>query len=42
MALNRAGRRTLCLDASGIMLADQLLGLSEGDAVLAMAYGRPY
>ena len=42
LALTRTGRRTLCLDASGIMLADQLLDLREGDAVLAMAYGRPY
>lgn len=40
--LNRSGRRVACLDVSGIMLADRLLDLRKGDAVLAMAYGRPY
>jgi DNA-binding MurR/RpiR family transcriptional regulator len=40
--LARAGRRSRCLDATGIMLADQMLDLGAGDAVLAIAYGRPY
>ena len=40
--LSRAGLDTLALDASGVALADQMLSLREGDAVLAMAYGRPY
>jgi DNA-binding MurR/RpiR family transcriptional regulator len=40
--LARAGRRSRTLDATGIMLADQLLDLRPGDAILALAYGRPY
>lgn len=40
--LNRAGRQTLVCDASGIALADQLLRLRPGDAILAMAYGKAY
>ena len=40
--LRRAGLEAWCLDASGVVLADQMLGLRQGDAVLAMAYGRPY
>jgi DNA-binding MurR/RpiR family transcriptional regulator len=42
MLLARAGRRSMCLDASGIMLADRMLDLRAGDAVLALAYGRAY
>ncbi len=40
--LQRAGRRSLSLNATGIMLADQLLDLRQDDAVLAMAHGRAY
>ena len=40
--LGRAGRDARCLDASGVMLADQMLTLRGGDAVLALTYGRPY
>ena len=40
--LTRGGRRSKCLDATGIMLADQLLDLRAGDVVLALAYGRSY
>lgn len=40
--LERAGRRSRCLDATGITLADQLLDLRTGDVVLALAYGRAY
>jgi DNA-binding MurR/RpiR family transcriptional regulator len=40
--LTRVGRRTLVLNASGAMLADQMLDLRQGDAVLVLAYGRPY
>lgn len=40
--LSRAGRQAQALDASGIALADQLLGLRAGDAILALAYGRAY
>jgi DNA-binding MurR/RpiR family transcriptional regulator len=40
--LARGGRRSMCLDATGIKLADQMLELSVGDVVLALAYGRPY
>jgi DNA-binding MurR/RpiR family transcriptional regulator len=42
LLLGRAGRSVRCLDASGIMLADQMLDLRAGDVVLALAYGRPY
>jgi DNA-binding MurR/RpiR family transcriptional regulator len=42
MLLVRAGRRSMCLDATGIMLADRMLDLRAGDAVLALAYGRAY
>ena len=38
--LARGGRRTLTLNATGAMLADQLLGLRAGDALLVLAYGR--
>ena len=40
--LARSGRSGKCLDATGIMLADQMLDLRAGDVVLALAYGRPY
>ena len=40
--LGRAGRRTLLLDRTGRGRADQLLDLGRGDALLALAYGRPY
>jgi DNA-binding MurR/RpiR family transcriptional regulator len=40
--LARTGRRAKCCDAAGILLADQLLDLTSGDVVLALAYGRPY
>jgi DNA-binding MurR/RpiR family transcriptional regulator len=40
--LRRNGRPAQALDATGIALADQLLGLRREDALLALAYGRPY
>lgn len=40
--LARSGRRSRTLNATGIMLADQLLDLRPGDALLVLAYGRPY
>jgi DNA-binding MurR/RpiR family transcriptional regulator len=40
--LARGGHRSMCLDATGIMLADQMLDLRTGDVVLALAYGRAY
>jgi DNA-binding MurR/RpiR family transcriptional regulator len=40
--LGRSGRSAQVLDASGIGLADQLLGLRDGDALLALAYGPAY
>jgi DNA-binding MurR/RpiR family transcriptional regulator len=40
--LTRSGRRSFLLDATGWALADQLLGLQSGDAVLLLAYGQPY
>ncbi len=40
--LTRGGRRTLTLNATGSMLADQMLDLRSGDAMLVMAYGRAY
>jgi DNA-binding MurR/RpiR family transcriptional regulator len=42
MLLARVGWRSMCLDATGIMLADRMLDLRAGDAVLALAYGRAY
>ncbi len=42
MMLEREGRRSKTLNATGMMLADQMLDLRSGDAVLALAYGRPY
>jgi DNA-binding MurR/RpiR family transcriptional regulator len=40
--LTRSGRCSFLLDATGWALADQLLGLQSGDAVLLLAYGQPY
>jgi DNA-binding MurR/RpiR family transcriptional regulator len=40
--LARGGRRTLTLNATGAMLADQMLDLRRGDALLVLAYGRAY
>jgi DNA-binding MurR/RpiR family transcriptional regulator len=40
--LARAGRRSAALDVTGIMLADRMLDLGAGDALLVLAYGRPY
>jgi DNA-binding MurR/RpiR family transcriptional regulator len=40
--LERSGRRVKTLNTTGIMLADQLLDLRSGDALLALAYGRAY
>lgn len=40
--LTRLGRRSFVLDAAGWGLADQLLGLESGDAVILLAYGQPY
>jgi DNA-binding MurR/RpiR family transcriptional regulator len=42
MLLTRAGRPARSLDLAGIALADQLLDLRAGDALLLLAYGRPY
>ena len=40
--LARSGRRTRTLDVTGAMLANQLLDLRRGDALLILAYGRLY
>jgi DNA-binding MurR/RpiR family transcriptional regulator len=40
--LARCGRGTLALNATGSMLADQLLGLRKGDALLILAYTSLY
>lgn len=40
MMLGRGGRRALTLDQTGIRLADQLLDLRPGDALLIVAYSR--
>ncbi len=42
MLLARGGRDSLALNATGSMLADQMLALREGDALLLLAYGRLY
>ena len=42
MLLARTGRRSLALNATGAMLADQMLDLRPGDALLVLAYGRAY
>lgn len=40
--LTRSGRRSRTISATGSMLADQLLDLATGDALLILAYGRLY
>jgi DNA-binding MurR/RpiR family transcriptional regulator len=40
--LRRSGRRQILLNQSGGRLADQLLDLEPGDALLMLAYGKPY
>jgi DNA-binding MurR/RpiR family transcriptional regulator len=40
--LVRTGRRSRTINATGSMLADQLLDLRTGDALLVLAYGRLY
>jgi DNA-binding MurR/RpiR family transcriptional regulator len=40
--LARCGRRARTLNATGSMLADQLLDLKHGDSLLILAYGHPY
>ncbi len=40
--LARNGRRSRTISATGSMLADQLLDLGKGDALLILAYGRLY
>jgi DNA-binding MurR/RpiR family transcriptional regulator len=40
--LGRCGRRSRTLNATGSMLADQLLDMRRGDALLILAYGRLY
>jgi DNA-binding MurR/RpiR family transcriptional regulator len=40
--LTRNGRRSRTIGATGSMLADQLLDLRKGDALLILAYGRLY
>lgn len=42
LLLGRAGRAARALDATGLALADQLLDLGPGDALLVLAYGRAY
>ncbi len=42
LLLTRAGRRAGALDGSGLALADQMLDLAPGDALLVLAYGREY
>ena len=42
LLLGRSGRRVSTLNATGSMLADQLLDLRTGDALLVLAYGRSY
>jgi DNA-binding MurR/RpiR family transcriptional regulator len=40
--LARIGRRSRTINATGSMLADQLLDLRHGDSFLILAYGHPY
>jgi DNA-binding MurR/RpiR family transcriptional regulator len=42
LQFNRIGLETRALSATGIGLADQLLGMAEGDAVLMLAYAPIY
>jgi DNA-binding MurR/RpiR family transcriptional regulator len=40
--LRRTGRESWTLNTTGAMLADQMLSLRKGDALLVLAYGRLY
>lgn len=40
--LRRVGRASAVLEAAGITLADQMLDLAPGDALVVLAHGRPY
>ena len=42
MLLARGGRQVVMLNVTGAMLADQMLNLRAGDALLVLAYGRAY
>ncbi len=42
LLLARSGRRSSVLNVTGGMLADQMLDLRPGDALIVMAYGRIY
>lgn len=42
LLLERGGRRSKTLNATGFTLADQMLDLRSGDALIVIAYGRPY
>jgi DNA-binding MurR/RpiR family transcriptional regulator len=42
ISLARSGRRSRTINATGSMLADQLLDLHAGDVLLILAYGRVY
>ena len=42
LLLGRSGRQARALDATGIAMADQLLDLRAGDALLVLAFGRSY
>ena len=42
LLMARHGRRARALNAAGIGLADQLLDLRAGDALIVLAYGRTY
>lgn len=42
LQLRRLGRAVLVLDVTGRALADAMLELRPGDALLLMSYGRPY
>ena len=42
LLLARSGRQAVMLNATGAMLADQMLNLRAGDALLVLAYGRTY
>lgn len=41
-SLGRCGRPSRTIDATGALLADQLMDLRRGDALLILAYGRLY
>jgi DNA-binding MurR/RpiR family transcriptional regulator len=41
-SLRRCGRASRTIDATGAMLADQLMDLRRGDVLLILAYGRLY